>query len=106
MPHPSTFSIVAYDSGERAWGIAVASKFPAAGAVVPWAQAEAGAVATQSYANTSVCPDGLNLMGGGMSASQALEALIEADEGSPRRRVGIVDARGDAATFTGEDCFE
>lgn len=106
MPRPSTFSIVAYDPELVAWGIAVASKFPAAGAVVPWARAGAGAVATQSYANTSFGPDGLQWMAGDMSAPIALDALLEADEGRSRRQVGLVDKQGIPATFTGEDCYE
>ena len=75
MPKPSTFSIVACDLDEPAWGVAVASKFPAAGAVVPWAQAGAGAVATQSYANTSFGPHGLALMAEGVSAEETLAKL-------------------------------
>jgi uncharacterized Ntn-hydrolase superfamily protein len=81
MIRPSTFSIVAYDSTNSAWGIAVASKFLAAGAVVPWACASAGAVATQSYANTSYGPRGLDLMSSGISAQEALDRLISEDEG-------------------------
>lgn len=100
-----TFSIVAYDPDEPAWGIAVASKFLAVGAVVPWARAGAGAVATQSYANTTFGPQGLAMMEAGHSAQQALDALLEADEGAALRQVGMVDARGGAATFTGEDCY-
>src|SRR5215210_72659 len=68
-----TFSIVACDLEEQAWGVAVASKFPAVGAVVPWAQADAGAVATQSFANTSFGPRGLALMATGLSAQEALD---------------------------------
>jgi uncharacterized Ntn-hydrolase superfamily protein len=102
----ATFSIVAYDPDINAWGIAVASKFPAVGAVVPWAQAGAGAVATQSYANTSYGPRGLAMMGSGLTAQKAMDALIEEDEERALRQVGLVDASGNAATFTGEDCFE
>jgi uncharacterized Ntn-hydrolase superfamily protein len=102
----ATFSIVAYDPDVNAWGIAVASKFPAVGAVVPWAQVGAGAVATQSYANTSYGPRGLSMMGSGISAQKALDALIEEDQDQALRQVGMVDASGNAATFTGEDCFE
>jgi uncharacterized Ntn-hydrolase superfamily protein len=104
MPHPSTFSIAASDPEGPAWGIAVASKFPAVGAVVPWVRAGAGAVATQSYANTSFGPDGLELMESGLPAQVVLEKLLEADPGRSQRQVGLVDRDGRAATFTGEDC--
>ena len=106
MPKPSTFSIVACDLEEKAWGVAVASKFPAVGAVVPWAQAGAGAVATQSYANTSFGPHGLDLMSRGYSAEAALAELLNDDKERELRQVGIVDAKGQAATFTGRKCFE
>ena len=100
----STFSIVAHDPQAREWGIAVESKFLAVGAVVPWAQAGVGAVATQSYANTSFGPDGLALMAQGLSAQEALDQLIAGDEGRARRQVGLVDAQGRVATFTGGEC--
>jgi uncharacterized Ntn-hydrolase superfamily protein len=106
MIRPSTFSIVAYDSNDSAWGIAVASKFPAAGAVVPWARASAGAIATQSYANTSFGPRGLDLMSSGISAQEALDTLISEDEGRDLRQAGFVDKKGTSATYTGKDCFE
>lgn len=105
MIKPSTFSIVGFDSEDSAWGIAVASKFPAAGAVVPWARADAGAVATQSYANTSYGPRGLEMMASGMSAQETLKALIADDEGRDLRQVGLVDKQGNSATFTGGQCF-
>ncbi len=100
-----TFSIVACDLEEQAWGVAVASKFPAVGAVVPWAQAEAGAVATQSFANTSFGPRGLALMAAGLSAQETLSRLLEDDPDRELRQVGLVDARGGSATFTGSGCF-
>jgi uncharacterized Ntn-hydrolase superfamily protein len=100
----STFSIVACDLVAQEWGIAVQSKFLAVGAVVPWAEAGVGALATQSYANSSFGPDGLALMSRGYSAEEALGQLIARDEGSARRQVGLVDARGQAATFTGDEC--
>jgi uncharacterized Ntn-hydrolase superfamily protein len=103
---PSTYSIVAFDPGIPAWGVAVASKFPAVGAVVPWARAEAGAVATQSYANTSFGPNGLDLMASGLDADQALARLLQDDPERESRQVGIVDANGKAATFTGSSCFD
>ena len=106
MPKPSTFSIVACDLEEPAWGVAVASKFPAVGAVVPWAQAGAGAVATQSYANTSFGPEGLEMMARGFSAKATLASILDNDDGRELRQVGLVDASGQAATFTGSKCFD
>ena len=100
-----TFSIVAYDPAEQAWGVAVASKFPAVGAVVPWAQASAGAVATQSFANTSYGPRGLELMGKGISAEETLAALLQDDRDRELRQVGLVDTKGGAVSYTGEGCF-
>ncbi len=102
----ATFSIVAYDPTNGDLGVAVQSKFLAAGAVVPWAKAKVGAIATQSYANTSYGPKGLELMEKGLSAQEALERLIEEDEEQALRQVGIVDAKGNAAAYTGEECFE
>lgn len=100
-----TLSIVACDLEEQAWGVAVASKFPAVGAVVPWAQADVGAVATQSFANTSFGPRGLALMATGLSAQETLERLLEDDPDKELRQVGLVDAHGGAATFSGTGCF-
>lgn len=106
MLKPSTFSIVACDLDEKAWGVAVASKFPAVGAIVPWAQANAGAIATQSYANTSFGPRGLDMMHIGFSAETTLTKLLEDDEDRELRQVGLVDAAGHAVTFTGYKCFD
>lgn len=100
-----TFSIVACDLEEGTWGVAVASKFPAVGAVVPWAQAVIGAVATQSFANTSFGPRGLALMATGLSAKEVLACLLENDADKDLRQVGLVDAKGGSATFTGAGCF-
>ncbi|MGH2679814.1 MAG: DUF1028 domain-containing protein [Actinomycetota bacterium] len=101
-----TFSIVAADPDAGDWGVAVASKFPCVGAVVPWAKAGVGAVATQSWANTSLGPDGLALMGDRVPAEEALGRLLEADAGRDDRQVGFADASGRAATFTGATCME
>lgn len=101
-----TFSIVAFDPANGDLGVAVASKFPCVGAVVPWAKAGVGAVATQAWANTDFGPDGLRLMAGGMPAGPALDAVLEGDEGRDERQVGFVDAAGEAATFTGSGCVE
>ena len=100
-----TFSIVACDLKEEAWGVAVASKFPAVGAVVPWSQAGVGAVATQSFANTSFGPRGLALMGTGLSAQETLDRLLEDDPDKELRQIGLVDAKGGSATFSGHGCF-
>ena len=100
-----TFSIAACDLDEQAWGVAVGSKFPAVGAVVPWAQAEAGAVATQSFANTSFGPHGLALMATGFSAQETLDQLLQDDPEKELRQIGLVDVRGGSATFTGSGCF-
>lgn len=104
-PHPSTFSIVAADVAAREWGVAVASKFLAVGAVVPWARAGAGAVATQALANTAYGPGALDLMGSGVGAREALGRLVEADPERDHRQAGVVDAKGEAATYTGPACL-
>jgi uncharacterized Ntn-hydrolase superfamily protein len=100
----ATFSIVAYDPGRQEWGVAVQSKFLAVGAVVPWAQANAGAVATQSYANLTYGPQALDLMGAGMPADEVIQTLIEADEEHHLRQVAVVDRTGRAAAYTGGGC--
>ena len=97
--------MVGFDPRSGDLGIAVASKFLAVGAVVPWARAGVGAVATQSWANTDFGPDGLSLMSQGMTAAQALDAVVEGDDGRDDRQAGFVDARGGAATFTGSRCL-
>jgi uncharacterized Ntn-hydrolase superfamily protein len=104
MSYFSTFSIVACDLRSQAWGIAVASKFPAVGAVVPWAKARTGAIATQSLANTTFGPRGLELMARGLSAEETLSKLLTRDRGREDRQVGLVDAKGKAASFTGKSC--
>jgi uncharacterized Ntn-hydrolase superfamily protein len=101
-----TFSIVGFDPGTGDLGVAVASKFPCVGAVVPWARAGVGAVATQAWANTDLGPDGLRLMAGGMPAASALDAVLEGDDGRDERQAGFVDAAGGAATFTGTGCVD
>jgi uncharacterized Ntn-hydrolase superfamily protein len=100
----ATYSIVACDLEAGQWGVAVQSKFLAVGSVVPWAEPGAGAVATQSYANPRYGPDGLALLRDGRSAQEAVDELTSADKARDERQVGIVDARGGAATFTGTGC--
>jgi len=99
-----TFSICAYDPDAKEWGVAVASKYLAVGAVVPWAKAGVGAVATQSYANVSYGPRGLDLIAQGKSAAEALKAVTDDDKDKALRQVGMVDAQGGAANFTGDKC--
>src|SRR5512138_3364036 len=106
MHDVATFSIVASDLKARAWGVAVASKFPAVGAVVPWAKAGAGAVATQALANTSYGPRGLELMAGNASAEDVIKKLLARDSEREHRQVGLVDMHGRAASFTGKECME
>src|SRR5690606_15728871 len=101
-----TFSIVAYDPDEQAWGVAVASKFLAAAAVVSWAQAGAGAVAPQAYARVSFGPNGLAMLAEGKSAQETLDRLLEGDPGQADRQVGIVDVQGGTAAHTGVKCFD
>src|SRR5215207_584314 len=100
-----TYSIVALDAATGDLGVATQSKFLAVGAVVPWARAEVGAVATQSFANVTYGPDGLALLAEGRSAAETLAALIEADPLREQRQAGIVDRHGNAATHTGRECF-
>ena len=100
-----TFSIVAHDPASQSWGVAVASKFLAVGAVVPWGRAGTGAIATQANANLTYGPDGLALLAAGASAEVAMARLTGADPGRADRQLGVVDAAGRAATFTGDGCL-
>lgn len=101
----ATFSIVAYDPARKEWGVAVQSKFLAAAAVVSWARAGAGAVATQAHANITYGHGGLEKMAAGLSAEETIKALIDADEGRVQRQVGMVDKTGRAASYTGKECM-
>jgi uncharacterized Ntn-hydrolase superfamily protein len=100
----ATFSIAAANPAAGDWGVAVASKFPAVGAVVPWARAGVGAVATQAWANVAFGPEGLGLLAAGTTAERALQELVAGDDGRDRRQVGLVDAAGVGATYTGSGC--
>ncbi|MBA2617832.1 MAG: DUF1028 domain-containing protein [Rubrobacter sp.] len=102
----ATFSIAAFDPETDSLGVAVQSKFLAVGAVVPWARAGVGAVATQAMANFNYGPRGLQLMAEGRTAEETVEALTSADEDRDHRQLGVVDARGRAATYTGSRCFD
>jgi uncharacterized Ntn-hydrolase superfamily protein len=101
----NTFSIVAYDPARQEWGVAVASKYLAVGAVVPWARAGVGAVATQARVNIAHGPNGLELLAKGLSAEEALKALSDADKQIQARQLGLVDAKGKAVGFTGKECI-
>jgi uncharacterized Ntn-hydrolase superfamily protein len=102
----ATFSIAAYDAGRHEWGVAVQSKFLAVAALVSWARAEAGAVATQSFCNLAYGRDGLDMMAKGMSAKATIEALTQADAQRGLRQVGMVDRQGSAAAYTGDGCYD
>lgn len=101
----STFSIVARDSVTGELGIAVASRFFAVGSVVPWAIANVGAVATQSFANTSFGTRGLELMEKGAEPEEVLKILLRNDSDPERRQVGIVSSTGQSVTYTGKNCL-
>lgn len=102
----ATFSIVGYDPHTTELGVAVQSKFIAVGAVVPWAKAGVGAIATQAYANPSYGPRGLEMLAQGKSPEEVAELLTENDEDKEDRQFGIVDATGNSVSFTGKECFE
>jgi uncharacterized Ntn-hydrolase superfamily protein len=106
MPSIATFSIVAYDPARREWGVAVQSKFLAAAAVVSWARAQSGAVATQAHANLTYGPRGLELMAAGLTAEEMIDVVTRDDPHRASRQVGAVDANGKAAAFTGEECLD
>ena len=101
-----TYSIVAFDSATGDLGVAVQSKFPNVGGIVPWAKAGVGAVATQSLSNTAYGELGLELLGRGASAEEALRIIMRTDTMLGDRQVGMVDARGNSATFTGVNTFD
>ena len=102
----STFSIVGFDDATGDLGIAVQSKFLAVGSIVPWAEAGVGAIATQAHANVSFGNNGLGMLADDMDIISILEELLKHDDGRDLRQVGIVDAEGNAAAFTGESCME
>jgi uncharacterized Ntn-hydrolase superfamily protein len=101
----ATFSIVARDSVTGELGVAVASRFFAVGSVVPWAKADVGAVATQSFANTTFGWRGLELLEKGATPEEVIKILIRNDDDPQRRQLGIVSADGKSATYTGEKCL-
>ena len=101
-----TYSIVAYDSATGDLGVAVQSKFPNVGGIVPWARAGVGAVATQSLGNTDYGEKGLELMALGATAPEAMRVVMRSDPRPAQRQVGMVDARGNASSWTGDSCFD
>ena len=101
----ATYSICGCDLEAGQWGVVTQSKFLAVGAIVPWAEPHVGAIATQSYANPSYGPDGLALLRTGATADEVVERLTQADDGREQRQLGVVDANGRGATFTGSLCL-
>lgn len=102
---PSTFSIAALDRSTGEFGVAVASKFLAVGSAVPWAKAGVGAIATQAWANLSYGPTGLALLEQGLAAEEVVRRLTEEDNDREHRQLGVVDRSGNAAAWTGKECF-
>ncbi|HEY2353443.1 MAG TPA: DUF1028 domain-containing protein [Gaiellaceae bacterium] len=102
----ATYSIAACDLDAKQWGVAVQSKFLSVGSVVPWAEPEVGAIATQAYANPRYGPNGLALLREGLSAAEVVERLTAADDGRDTRQLGVVDGKGGSASWTGPECNE
>lgn len=102
----NTFSIVGYDPQTEELGIAVQSKFLAVGSVVPWAKAKVGAIATQALANLDYGEKGLELLEEGLSPEEVIDKLRSQDENNATRQVGIVDSKGNSASFTGSECYD
>jgi len=105
-PVVATYSIAACDLEAGQWGVATQSKFLAVGSVVPWAEPQVGAIATQAYANPRYGSEGLALLREGLTAEQVVDRLTSADEGRDHRQLGIVDEEGRSASFTGEECLD
>jgi uncharacterized Ntn-hydrolase superfamily protein len=105
-PLVATYSIAACDLAAGQWGVATQSKFLAVGSVVPWAEPQVGAIATQAYANPRYGPEGLALLRDGVSAAEVVQRLTAADEGRDHRQLGVVDGKGNSATFTGTECMD
>src|SRR3954465_2833857 len=105
-PTVATYSIAACDLDAEQWGVATQSKFLAVGSIVPWAEPHVGAVATQAYANPRYGPGGLRLLREGLSAEGVVERLTSADDGRDERQLGVVDAEGRSASYTGSKCLD
>ena len=102
----ATYSIAACDLAAGRWGVATQSKFLAVGSVVPWAEPHVGAIATQAYANPRYGPNGLRLLREGLAAEQVVERLTASDDGRDERQLGVVDAEGRSASYTGSKCLD
>jgi uncharacterized Ntn-hydrolase superfamily protein len=105
-PVVATYSIAACDLEAGQWGVATQSKFLGVGSVVPWAEPQVGAIATQAWANPRYGPDGLALLREGLSADEVVERLTSADDGRDHRQLGVVDGKGGSATFSGAECMD
>jgi uncharacterized Ntn-hydrolase superfamily protein len=105
-PVVATYSIAACDLEAGQWGVATQSKFLGVGSVVPWAEPEVGAIATQAWANPRYGPDGLALLREGLSAAEVVERLTSADDGRDHRQLGVVDGKGGSASFSGAECMD
>src|SRR5919202_5744089 len=102
----ATYSIAACDLEAEQWGVATQSKFLAVGSVVPWAEPQVGAIATQAYANPRYGSQGLALLREGLRAEEVVERLTSADDGRDHRQLGVVDREGRGASFTGAECMD
>ena len=108
-PEPAiiaTYSIAACDLDAKQWGVAVQSKFLSVGSVVPWAEPEVGAIATQAYANPRYGPNGLAFLRDGLSAAEVVERLTSEDGGRAERQLGVIDGEGRSASWTGPECLD
>ena len=103
-PTISTFSIVARDQQTGEIGVAVQSKFIAVGSVVPYAQADVGAIASQAWGNTRYGPVGLDLLAQGKTAEEAVRLMTNADPNREHRQLAVIGTEGNASIFTGKEC--
>src|SRR5437868_13369178 len=106
QPVVATYSIVGCDLAAGQWGVAVQSKFPAVGSVVPWAEPQVGAIATQAYANPRYGPEGLALLREGLPAAEVVARLTASDPGRDERQLGVVDGEGGSSAYTGAACHD
>jgi len=101
-----TYSIVARDPETGAFGVAVASRFFAVGALVPHVHGRAGAIATQAFVSPLYGTDGLDMLRAGKSAQEVLHAVTARDAGRQSRQMHVIDAQGRGAAFTGDTCVD
>lgn len=104
-PLATTYSIVAFDEVTGEMGVAVQSHWFSVGTIVTWGEAGVGVIATQSFANPAFGPDGLALLKKGLTAQEVVDELIKNDEGREVRQLAVVDAKGNAAAYTGKKCL-